>query len=236
MIEVLDLFSGDGGAAMGIHLALKKAGLPHHITGVDIHNQKNYPFSFRLANAMHYSLDGFDFIWASPPCQAFTSMRFLGKNAGIGAPDLVDPIRKRLKTAGAEWVIENVPGAPLGQSIRLCGSSFGLGVRRHRMFEASFLLFQVPCRHDETSPIPVFGDGRFSRQEKRKRAIAVYGDHPQQPGDKSYRCNRARTLAEGQQAMGIDWMDWKPLTQAVPPAYSEFIMRQAIPLLIEKAA
>jgi DNA (cytosine-5)-methyltransferase 1 len=223
--KALDLFCGAGGASMGLH----RAGFD--VTGVDINDQPRYPFKFRIADALRYPLEGFDFIWASPPCQAFTSMRFLGKNAGVGAPDLVDSVRQRLVTSGATYVIENVVGAPLGRSIRLCGSSFGLGVRRHRMFESNFLIFARPCQHTDAWPVPVFGDGRFSRQEKRKRAIAVYGDHPQQPGDKTYRCNRARTLAEGQEAMGIDWMEWKPLTQAIPPAYSEFIGRQAIEYL-----
>lgn len=28
--------------------------------------------------------------------------------------------------------------------------------------------------------------------------------------------------------MGIDWMEWKELTQAIPPAYSEWIGRYAM--------
>jgi DNA (cytosine-5)-methyltransferase 1 len=228
-MRVLDLFCGAGGAAMGLHRAWPDA----EIVGVDITPQPNYPFKFVRDDAMNW-IDGwhqgFDFVWASPPCQAYTMMRHMGKNAGKNAPDLVPLVREKLLRCDLPWVIENVIGAPLGFSIRLCGSSFGLGVRRHRVFEASFLFFGLPCSHD-AEPVPVWGDGRPSRQETRKarRPIAVYGDHPQQPGDKTYRCNRARTLKEGQEAMGIDWMEWKELTQAVPPAYSEYIAKQ-VPL------
>lgn len=220
---MLDLFCGAGGAAMGLHRAWPDA----EIVGVDVKPQPRYPFTFVQADAMTYPLEGFDFIWASPPCQAYTMMRHMGKNAGKGAPDLVAPVRERLLESGVPWVMENVIGSPLRFPLKLCGSSFGLGVRRHRVFESSFLVLGTPCMHDR-DPIPVWGDGRPSRQEARKakRPIAVYGDHPQQPGDKTYRCNRARTLKEGQEAMGIDWMEWKELTQAIPPAYSEHIARQ----------
>lgn len=35
-------------------------------------------------------------------------------------------------------------------------------------------------------------------------------------------------LEEGRKAMGIDWMKKRELTQAIPPAYTEFIGRQLI--------
>lgn len=96
-----------------------------------------------------------------------------------------------------------------------------------------FIWVSPPCQAYTGMPVPVWGDGRPTRQEVRARLrpIAVYGDHPQRPGDKTKRVNRARTLAEGQEAMGIDWMDWRTLTQAIPPAYSEFIGRAALAYL-----
>ena len=207
--RLLDLFCGAGGAAVGYH----RAGFD--VVGVDIKPQPHYPFEFHQADALTFPLDGFDAIHASPPCQAYTSMRRLGKNAGRDAPELVEPTRARLIVSGRPWVMENVVGSPLLNPLRLCGSSFGLGVRRHRLFESSGLIFGLPCRHD-LQPEPV----------------AVYGDHPQQPGDKTYRVRRARTLAEGQAAMGIDWMPWRPLTQAVPPAYTEWIGARLIANLV----
>lgn len=209
---------------MGLHQQWPEA----EIIGVDIKEQPLYPFEMVVANAMDYPLSGFDFIWTSPPCQGYTLMRNLGKTAGHGAPKLIEDIRARLHLTSAPWVIENVVGAPLITPLRLCGSSFGLRVQRHRLFECNFHTSALPCNHRGERPVPVWGDGRHSRQEVRKevreRAIAVYGDHPQQPGPRGP--NRARTLKEGQEAMGIDWMDWKTLTQAIPPAYSRYIAGQ----------
>ena len=34
--------------------------------------------------------------------------------------------------------------------------------------------------------------------------------------------------------MGIDWMTWKELTQAIPPAYTEFIGKQLMEVLKRK--
>lgn len=222
----LDLFCGAGGVSKG----LADAGF--EVWGVDINPQPRYIHSGRFvqADALNppFDLREFDFVWASPPCQAYTSMRRLGEGAGKDAPELVEPVRRILADSGVPYAIENVPGAPLVDPVMLCGSMFGLRVRRHRLFECSFWMMQPHCRHDLGAAVPVWGDGRPTRQEARRalRPIAVYGDHPQRPGDKTYQVNRARTLQEGQDAMGIDWMDWKPLTQAIPPAYAEYIGRE----------
>lgn len=222
--RALDLFCGAGGVSMG----LCRAGFD--VVGIDINPQPQYPFAFIQADALKppVRLADFDFIWASPPCQAYTMMQALNtRGPKRDHPELVEPVRAMLEASGVAYCIENVPGAPMKYPVTLCGSMFGLRVRRHRLFEASFPMLVPPCQHDSMPPVPVWGDGRPSRQEARKarRPIAVYGDHPQQPGDSTYRVNRARTLKEGQEAMGIDWMDWRPLTQAIPPAYSEFIGR-----------
>lgn len=159
----------------------------------------------------------FDAIHASPPCQAFTSMRRLGNGAGVGAPDLVDPARSAMQATGKPWVIENVPGAPLRNPIIVCGSAFGLAVRRHRLFESNVPLVGTTCKHP-----------------KHVKAIGVYGDHPQRAGETARMLSRsdfrqrASSLAEAREAMGIDWMKWRPLTQAIPPVYCEFIGRQLI--------
>jgi hypothetical protein len=38
----------------------------------------------------------------------------------------------------------------------------------------------------------------------------------------------AATLAEGGNLMGIDWMSWSALVEALPPAYSHWIGRVAL--------
>jgi DNA (cytosine-5)-methyltransferase 1 len=208
--RLLDLFCGAGGAAMGY----ARAGF--EVIGVDHRPQPEYPFEFIEMDVFEAlrGAEGFDAIHASPPCQPFTAMRTLADAGGKRireTSDHLEETRKRLVGIGVPYVIENVVGAPLINPVMLCGSSFGLALRRHRLFESSELIFGAPCRHADV-PAP----------------IAVYGDHPQQPGDKPYRIRRARTLLEGQEAMGIGWMSWKPLTQAIPPDYTEHIGRQLI--------
>lgn len=207
--RLLDLFCGAGGCSMGYH----RAGF--EVVGVDINPQPRYPFTFIHADALIVLAKlshRFDVIHASPPCQAYTTMRHLGKRAGENAPDLVATTRDMLKTSNRLYVIENVVGSPLQKPTVICGSFFGLGVRRHRLFETSFRLATIPwCRHS-----------------KSPRPIAVYGDHPQ---GASLRINRANSLSQGREAMGIDWMNWRELTQAIPPAYTEYIGNQLIRIL-----
>ena len=112
-MRLLDLFCGAGGASMGYH----RAGFD--VVGVDINPQPNYPFEFHRADAMEFPLDGFDVIHASPPCQAYCSF-----SKKLGHPDMIAGVRDRL--AGLAYVIENIPGSPLINPIRLCGSSFVL--------------------------------------------------------------------------------------------------------------
>jgi len=216
--RLLDLFCGAGGAAMGYH----RAGFD--VVGVDIAPQPHYPFEFVQMDVLDFLRRGgwvrYDVIHASPPCQPFTAMRTLADAGGKRIrehADLVDVTRDALERTDSPWIMENVVGSPLRNPLMLCGSSFGLPLRRHRLFESSELIFGLPCRHADVPP-----------------PIAVYGDHPQQPDDKSYRIRRALTLDEGQQAMGIDWMPWRPLTQAIPPAYTEWIGQQVIRGVIAK--
>jgi hypothetical protein len=60
----------------------------------------------------------------------------------------------------------------------------------------------------------------------------VYGDHlrdrRRKPGvrDRGIDFPDAQKLSLGSQAMGIEWMKWKELSQAIPPAYSRYIAEQ----------
>ena len=202
--RLLDLFCGAGGAAMGYH----RAGF--EVVGVDIKPQPHYPFEFHQADALTFPLDGFDAIHASPPCQLFSRAGHLrtaqgGKSSAI---NLIPETRALLMASGLPYVIENVPGAPL-DGVTLCGSMFGLGVRRHRIFQSGApLTTPGPCHHREQGrPVGVYH---------------VINDHVPSGG------TTARNLEEGQAAMGIDWMTWKELTEAIPPAYTEWIGAQLL--------
>ncbi len=215
-MRALDLFCGAGGASMGLH----RAGF--EVVGVDIKPQPRYPFEFVQADAMTYPLEGFDFIWASPPCQAFTALRTM-KNARPH-PDLLTPMRERLIASGIPYVIENVPGAPMFHPLTiLCGTMFGLGsldgkgeLQRHRIFEHSFPLGLVPkCRHGE---VVIGCYGGHARDRRRAVTVTSKGG--------GYNANKGRPsfgLAAAREAMGIDWMNSYELSQAIPPAYSEYI-------------
>lgn len=142
-MKVLDLFCGPGGAAVGY----ARAGF--EVVGVDIDPQKNYPFEFRQADAMSYPLDGFDLIHASPPCQRY-SQATKWRGTPEDHPDLLQPTIDRLMASGTPWIVENVPGAPMTPDVILCGSMFGLKVRRHRLFRTSLVnhLWLTPkCNH-----------------------------------------------------------------------------------------
>lgn len=210
-MRVLDLFCGGGGAAMGLHMAWPDA----EIIGVDINKQSNYPFKFKQGCAVDFLENEillghrYDFIWASPPCQAHTrkSANWGRKRTNwIEHPCFIEGTRKLLEKSGSNWVIENVPGAPIRHDLMLCGSMFGLKIRKHRYFEANFPLKQpdAVCSHDGLYN-PWQGSGRSAEKLR--------------------------------EAMGIDWLPISggasrkrgytgDLFNAIPPAYSHYIAMQ----------
>jgi DNA (cytosine-5)-methyltransferase 1 len=204
--RLLDLFCGAGGCSVGY----ERAGFD--VVGVDIKPQPNYPFEFHQADALTFPLDGFDAIHASPPCQAHSSIAKQQRTRRPGAyehPDLVDETRRLLQATGLPYVIENVLSAPLRNHIMLCGSSFGLNVRRHRLFECSFPVMAPSCAHHWQQP-------RFRSLDKRHNGLAtVVGVHGH--------INYAGEAELRSAAMGIDWMAQDELAQAIPPAYTEHI-------------
>lgn len=243
--RALDLFCCAGGVSVG----LARAGF--EVTGVDS-NPKVEPYwrrgiepyggEFHCADALTFPLDGYDLICASPPCQRFSSLRHLHK--GKDYSDLIGPTTDRLMASGALWCIENVEGAPLGAAgflIVLCGTMFGLQtpdgraeIRRHRLFETSFSIPLRPaCQHGE-GVLHVTGHGvqdesAHSRQ-KRRHAMSITGNTPQTNVVRN-QVRETFSADDARAAMGIDWMPMRYLSQAIPPAYSEWIGRQALQVL-----
>lgn len=219
--RALDLFCGAGGASMGLH----RAGFD--VVGVDIKPQPRYPFTFIQGDALRPAvrLEEFDLIWASPPCQAYTVSRTrVAASRRKQHPDLVAPTRDLVAAAAVPFVIENVPGAPLLTGVMLCGGSFGLGaicddgvrrsLRRHRYFETAWPMFSPPCQCNTTEKIGVYGNGGGWRDRRS-------------PTRKGYKGN----VAESRQAMAMPWAVTKELSQAIPPAYSEYIGRAAMKVI-----
>ena len=215
--KLLDLFCGGGGAAVGY----TRAGF--EVYGIDNKPQPHYPFPFLQMDALEAMdrllhgegltfsngetlyLKGFDAYHASPPCQAYS----ISRNAPHikTHPQLIGPVRDRLIKMGKHFVIENVVGAPLYTVFELCGATFGLKVYRHRRFETSFLCLApshqkhlIRCRRQGYTPNPgdfqtVTGLGHLSKAAQDYAKVA----------------------------MGIDWMSPNELSEAIPPAYTEYI-------------
>ena len=223
--KLLDLFCGAGGCSMGYH----KAGF--EVTGCDINPQPNYPFEFYKADALSFDLSGFDVIHASPPCQQYSVLAHLSRQSH---KKLIDPVRELLKASKKHYIIENVPGAPLLKPTMLCGSMFclstlnGAQLRRHRIFETSFDLEPTPyCEHSKYT-IGVFGNkARDTAAEKRH--------YSQSKETRGQPVGIKFTLYDAQVAMGIYWMNFKELSQAIPPAYTEWIGNQLIEVLEKEA-
>lgn len=205
-MKLLDLFCGAGGAAMGY----SRAGFDQ-ITGVDLKPMPRYPFDFVQADALEYlagliksgEIAQYDAIHASPPCQKYGKTKHLAGSH----PQLIEQVRDLLMLSGLPYVIENVPGAPLIDAVLLTGAMFGQRIKRDRLFECSF---QVPFVMSPSVPSAV----------KMGRAVAE-GDIIQPVGHFS-------NVQYARQEMGIDWMIGAELSQAIPPAYTEWIGKKMI--------
>lgn len=191
-----------------------------HVTGVDISPQPRYcGDDFHQADAMTFPLDGFDVIHASPPCQGYTQ---LGSKDGRHQL-LIEPIRERLRATGRPYVIENVVGAPVENPLLLCGSMFGLGVRRHRLFESNCMMFApAMCHHD----------GQEIRAYYGKKGWLVWSPKGAQVQKKGRRPLLRGSVEQAPDDMGIDWMEtWDELREAIPPAYTTAIGEQLLAYL-----
>jgi DNA (cytosine-5)-methyltransferase 1 len=145
---------------MGYH----RAGF--EVVGVDNRPMPRYPFEFHQADALEFVQahgKSFDVIHASPPCQHYANVtRWRGNQDDH--PDLVEATREALIGTGKLFIIENVERAPIRPDLILCGSQFGLRVRRHRWFETSFPAFNLlpPCNHRDLLPFMHKGERAYA--------------------------------------------------------------------------
>ena len=232
---------------MGFHLA------GFDVYGVDIAPQKHYPFAFHLGDVLEVlailnaggavdfthrdgtvewlTLADFAAAHGSPPCQENTRAKTLrgaqGKLLKEHGGNMIPETRIALDMTGLPYVMENVEGSDLVNTVLLCGSMFpelrvtdSTGIRwlqRHRLFESNVWLM---------------APGSCSHRSAGVRPLGVYyklGDNVPQGGQ------TARTLVEASALMGIDWLPFSRLKEAIPPAYTEFIGAQLLSSL-ESAA
>ena len=218
------------------------------VIGVDIKPQPNYPFLFVQADAMwemdmvnggagladmplngeFLTFSSFDVIHASPPCQAYIQRN---KNLETKHPKLIEPMRTKLDRWLSQvayhypgkpvaYVIENVLQEVLVEPVMLCGTFFGLSLRRHRYFEVSPpLLMSTPCNHWGTVAADNFA------------AVYAYGGKGHRHGAGVRDAAPAPAKVTWEEAMGIDWMTKTELSQAIPPAYTRYIGRQLMALM-----
>lgn len=226
--RLLDLYCCAGGAGTGY----SRAGFD--VVGVDINPQPHYPFEFHQADAIEFlAAHGreFDVIHASPPCQAYTRARTLADAQGseMRHPDLLAPTRDALIEIGRPWIIENVPGAPMSNYVELCGSMFSIRtpdtdgtivqLRRHRWFESSeWIVPPGMCNHDPSIPTAsVFGHGGGWKADARGGLRGGYVPH----------------VSVCAALLGVDWgMSKRELSECIPPAYTEWIGAQMLPVLV----
>lgn len=206
---LLDLFCGAGGATAGY----QRAGFK--VVGVDIaDHSKNYcGDDFFQEDAIDFLTKHgkeFDVIHASPPCQGYTLIQHRD-----GWPKLIPVVRELMLRIGGPYVIENVAGArkEMLNPIKVCGTAFDLAahcrdgvkreLQRHRFFESNLDLKGTTCNHNHPA-VGVYGTGGGGQQNHG------YRGWPE----------------EMREAMGIDWMTKRELTESIPPAYTEYLGNQ----------
>lgn len=140
-MRLLDLYCGEGLAAWGYWRSARFS----EIVGVDLNPNMRTRYSFDFicgdALALDYEfLMGFDFIHASPPCQAYS--KATPEQYRANHMRLIAATHLMLHSAGKPYVIENVEGS--GQELKpnlvMNGHAFGLPMERRRYFYVSLLL------------------------------------------------------------------------------------------------
>lgn len=226
-VPLLDLCCGAGLAADGY------AAVGFEPTGVDLHEQPRYPYSFRQLDLLRVlgttAPRGFAAIHVSPPCQLFTIAANLRTAQGSQSKEKLDLLTPTLEALRAHfndipWVVENVEQArelmvpePGEHLARLCGSSFGLGVQRHRLFLSNVPLRSSKCDHSRFEVDPESG---------KPRPWGVY----HVPGDSIPSGGRtARDLQHGCQVMGVAehrrgaGLTWDELKEGFPSHYASHV-------------
>lgn len=198
--KLLDLYCGAGLAAWGYWLS----GCFSEIVGVDIDDMSSsYSFDFvrgDVTKLTYEFISQFDFIHASPPCQAYSKV----------TPDksrhqrLIPGTRLICVASGLPYVIENVEGsgADLKPNVVMNGGYVGLRSSRKRYFHVSVLMASSKLIRGVDSPIVVNGS-QYVRRESMVEAMGLGMINPN----------------------ALNRMTMKHIEQGVPPAMTLAITR-----------
>lgn len=225
-LRLLDLFCCAGGAARGYQLA------GFHVTSVDINPQPRcIADEFVQANAVDLNPDwvaSFDAIHASPPCQFGSELTPTGSRGRH--LNLIPLTREILRDSGRPYVIENVRAVRkhLIDPVSLFGTMFDLhmvtsaGQRfvlsRERLFETNWGLTAPADPGPQGFPIANIFGGHLRCRSKGYRTGNGTGRTRDFVGEDK--------PALARQLMAMPWASMGEMSEALPPAYCEFIGRQ----------
>jgi DNA (cytosine-5)-methyltransferase 1 len=204
--KLLDLYCGDGLASWGYW----RSGCFSSITGVDIDPDMSsgYSFDFVLADAIRLDYEflmQFDFIHASPPCQAYSKMT--PKAHREKHMRLIAATHLMLHALGRPYVIENVEGSgvELRPNVVLDGGAFGLGIKRRRYFYVS--LVTEPVRKLMSNLASYHPHGK---QMRREEIIQAFG------------------LAEYVSEQRLSRLTVRGIEQGIPPVFTHWIAQMVV--------
>ena len=224
-MRALDLFCGGGGACLG----MLDAGFDE-VVGIDNEWHPNYPGIFIQGDVFNLPvyMHEFDFVWASPPCQAFSMARQPFGNTVLKTKpvDYISDTRDIVQSHPFTC-IENVPLAPIRRDVVLTGPSVGLKyIVRRRHFELSWFMMYPP-------PILSLPKERWESGKALSITKSLGCKRHWYPRKKLGLPGRP-SLSEAKAVMGIPdgiQMTSAEIGEAVPPPYAEFISRQVLEII-----
>lgn len=234
--RLLETHPCQGGATAGY----QRAGW--HVTAVDIapnHGKYNPADEFIVADAATYIRKHgheYDAGHSSPPCQWYTRGNAKDRGRETKWERSIPAIRDAWESVGIPYVIENVKDAgwDMRDPVTLCGCMFDLstvdtdGIRIHlqrpRLFEANWPL-AAPRACDHSAHEWVAGAYGGARRDKYEAKYVRKGGYV--PPSKDV----VKAL------LGVEHeMTWNGLFESIPPAYAEWVGRQLLAQVEERAA
>ena len=227
----LDLFSCGAGAGHGYRLAGFRrvicVDIADHGPSVSAAGCEFHQMDWRegLEKFGHLA----DLISASPPCQHDSIMTQCRPGVRDEYPDLTVPVIDALAATGKPWIVEQPESSAarvkMGDPVMLCGTAYGLAVeiggrryelRRHRLFASNLPLAGTACDH-------------------RLRTFPLYGHG--YPGNRREEFRGLDFASAARRVMGIGWTaNRRELTEALPPAYTADLGRQALACMSQDRA